>query len=77
MSSSERIEARIEAAFNDKKLNPVPRGDETGEADIPSSGLDIEEVRDHQLVKDVFENEDGSFHIYVSAKPPEMHFTSV
>jgi hypothetical protein len=62
-----KIETRIEAAFNNKRPSPDPNGDRTEEADIRGEGLTADDISNHELVKDVIENDDGSFHVYVSA----------
>lgn len=68
MSVEDKIEARIEAAFSDKETEPHPNGDDTEEVDIRGEGLSLNEVQRHQLVSDVHNNDDGSYHVYVHAR---------
>lgn len=70
------VETRIKAAFKDKRYKPNEKGDYTEEVDIPGSGLTIDEVKDHRWVEDAFMNDDGSFHVYVSATSQQRVFTN-
>jgi hypothetical protein len=70
------VEVRIKAALQGSGYKPNPNGDSIVEADIPSNGLDIDEVRDHDLVEDVFENDDGSYHVYVNAESEQQVFVA-
>lgn len=70
------VEVRIKSALKETRYKPNINGDQISEVDIPSQGLDIEEVREHVLVEDVFENEDGSFHVYVSVESEQRVFTA-
>lgn len=65
-SMSDKAEARIEAAFNNKRGSPDPNGEKTVEVRIPNSDLDIEEVREVNYVKDVVEEGD-EYRVYASA----------
>lgn len=75
MSVEDIIETRIEAAFSDKRANPDPDGDRTEEETIRGEGLTENEVREHDLVEDVIENDDETFTVYVSTESG-VYFTS-
>ncbi|KAA9398519.1 hypothetical protein Har1130_03690 [Haloarcula sp. CBA1130] len=60
------VEVRIKSALQDTKYKPDPNGDYTTEIDIPSSGLNIDETKEHELVEDAFVQDDETFHLYVS-----------
>lgn len=68
------VETRIKAAFKNKRYKPNENGKYTEEVDIPGSGLNLEEVKDHKWVEDAFIKDDGSFHVYVSAESEQRVF---
>jgi len=69
------IEVRIKSALKGTAYKPNPSGDHIEEVDIPSNGLDIEDVREHELVEDVFEKENLDFHVYVSVEPEQRVYS--
>lgn len=68
MSNEERIEARIESEFETKRKSPHPNGDYTVEVSISSAGLTVEEVLDHEWVKDAYSETDGEYAVHVKAE---------
>lgn len=66
MSSKDKAKARIEAEFQDERGSPDPSGSQTKDVFIPSTGLDIDDVRDIDYVEDVLDQGD-EFRVYVSA----------
>jgi len=70
------VETRIKAEFRKKRYKPNENGDYTEKVDIPGSGLTIDEVKDHRWVEDAFINDDGSFHVYVSANSKQRVFST-
>lgn len=71
------VEARIRAALEDTSYSISPDGSRTTEVDIPSTGITLDEVMEHEAVEDAFPNEDNSFHVYVSVDTPSPVFRSV
>lgn len=68
------VQARLEAAMDGETYELDPSGDRTVDVEIPSNGLSKDEVRDHEAVEDLFEADDSTFKVYVSAST-NIHFS--
>ncbi|GAB7090988.1 hypothetical protein JCM18237_12590 [Halorubrum luteum] len=64
------VEARIKAALDDTQFEPKENGDRTKQITIPSSGLSVDEVKQHRWVEDAFLNpeNENQFSVIVSTK---------
>lgn len=72
----DRIEARIEAALKNTNYEPSANGESIEEVDIPNPGLTIDNVLDHDWVKDAFINDDSdTFHVYVYVESQNFVYT--
>lgn len=68
---SDRAEARIEAELDGK--SPDPDGNQE-QVDIPSDGLEVDDITELSYVSDVIDNGD-EYHVYLTASN-DVYFTS-